>query len=348
MNPAKRNIGAAIALIFVAPLVAEYLLGDLPLTLLPALLMLAPFYGGGALTIRELARRNGRGWPTMLLLGAAYTLLEEGFATQSLFNRNYLGMNLHLLDHAWMPAFGISAWWTLFMFNLHTFWSIGVSIALVEGLTPASAQKPWLGKVGDSIVFLLFGIGFAGNAAYSVKHDHFVASGGQFATTAVFIVLLVCMAFLIRFQTEPSSSGSTMSAGFTGGATFVLGMGVLKTPPGWGWGAVATIAMIDAVFLAVVGVLSRRQAWTALHTLSVGGGGAIAYGVNAFFQPPVVGGKNAAVVLASHIIMLCAALAVVAIGARRTVAWVRSEAEALSAILLSRIDAGGEASEHPL
>ncbi len=348
MNPAKRNIGAAIALIFVAPLVAEYLLGDLPLTLLPALLLLAPFYGGAALLIRELARRNGRGWPTMLLLGAAYTLVEEGFATQSLFNRNYLGMNLHLLDHAWMPAFGISAWWTLFMFNLHTFWSIGVSIALVEGLTPASARKPWLGKVGDTIVFLLFAAGFAGNAAYSVKHDHFIASCAQFAITAGFIVLLVCLAFLIRFRNESGESGTVMSAWFTGAAALVLGMCVLRTPPTWDWGAVATIAVIDAVFLAILGALSWRREWTALHTLSIAAGGALAYGVNAFSQPPVVGGSNKLVVLASHIVMLCAAVAVAAIGARRTAAWVRAEAETLSVNLMSRIDTGNGVSERTL
>ena len=42
--------------------VAEYPLGDLPLRLLPALTVLVPAYGGGAILIREAARRMGRGW----------------------------------------------------------------------------------------------------------------------------------------------------------------------------------------------------------------------------------------------------------------------------------------------
>jgi hypothetical protein len=65
----KRKISPVITLFFVAPLVAEYLLGDLPLKLLPALIFLAPAHGGGAILIRETARRARRGWPTMLLLG---------------------------------------------------------------------------------------------------------------------------------------------------------------------------------------------------------------------------------------------------------------------------------------
>src|SRR5580704_16660015 len=132
-----RSIPAAVTLFFLAPIVAEFLLGDFPATSLPLLIIIAPMYGGGALLIRELTRRAGRGWPTILLLGAAYAIVEEAFTTQSLFNPHYLGM--HLLTHAWIPSLGISAWWTLFMLNVHPFWSIGVSVALAEGLFPPPA-----------------------------------------------------------------------------------------------------------------------------------------------------------------------------------------------------------------
>jgi len=77
-----RNISAVITLFFVTLLVAEYLLGDLPLKLLTALIILAPAYGGAAVLIRETARRAGRGWPTMLMLGAAYTLRSGAWAFQ--------------------------------------------------------------------------------------------------------------------------------------------------------------------------------------------------------------------------------------------------------------------------
>src|SRR5947209_3470482 len=92
----KVQIGPVIGLFFTAPLVAEFLLGNLPIKLLAALIVLAPMYGGGAVLIREIVRRSGRGWPSILLLGMAYGIFEEAYVTQSLFNPNYLKLNLGL------------------------------------------------------------------------------------------------------------------------------------------------------------------------------------------------------------------------------------------------------------
>src|ERR1700722_1905445 len=116
----KRGIWPALGLVFTAPLVAEFLLGNLPIKMLPALIVLAPMYGGGALLIREVVRRTGHGWPSILLLALAYGIIEEAFTTQSLFNPNYLSLNLHLLDPGYIPALGVGAWWTLFVLTLHT------------------------------------------------------------------------------------------------------------------------------------------------------------------------------------------------------------------------------------
>src|SRR6478609_9717584 len=89
-----RRLAPAAGLFFLAPLGAEFLLGNLPITVLAGLVLLAPMYGGGALLIREITRRAGRGVPTMFLLGVGYGLLEEGIATQSLFNPHYVGADL--------------------------------------------------------------------------------------------------------------------------------------------------------------------------------------------------------------------------------------------------------------
>jgi hypothetical protein len=73
-----RRAAPAIALFFLSPLVAEFLLGDFTILQLPYLFLLAPAYGGAAVLIREVSRRAGRGWPTMILLALAYALIEEG------------------------------------------------------------------------------------------------------------------------------------------------------------------------------------------------------------------------------------------------------------------------------
>ena len=134
-----RGVAPAIVLFLTAPIVAEFLLGNMPITMLGLLAVLAPMYGGGALLVRETVRRTGRGWPSILVLGIAYGILEEAYFDQTLFNPDFLGLHLHLLDPAFLPALGIGVWWTIFVLTLHTVWSITVPIALVEAMVPERA-----------------------------------------------------------------------------------------------------------------------------------------------------------------------------------------------------------------
>lgn len=315
MSYPQRSILAALTLFFIAPLVAEYLLGDFPVTFLWPLIMMTPMYGGGALLIRELARRTGRGWPTILLLGGAYAIIEEAFTTQSLFNPHYLGM--HLLSHAWIPALGISAWWTLFMLNVHPFWSIGVSIALAEGLFPSRVPAPWLGKVGLSVTAVFFALGAYAGTRYQFHHDPFRASAAQFIVSALSVLAFTAAAFLISPHSPSRNPSPVPSPWLMGGVTFVLGAAVFLSPVLWDWGAVVLIAAVDLVFLVGLGLFSRCSAWTPLHTFSVGAGGALLYGAHAFMQGPVVPCPKW-IALASHVLFMVLAIVVVAIAARRT------------------------------
>jgi hypothetical protein len=276
--------------------------------------MMMPMYGGGALLIRELTRRTGRGWPTILLLGAAYAIIEEAFTTQSLFNPHYLGM--HLLSHAWIPALGTSAWWTLFMLNVHPFWSIGVSVALVEGLFPSRATAPWLGKVGLSVTAVFFALGACAGTLYQFHHDPFRASAAQFIVSGLSVAAFVAAAFFIPPPSPSRNPNPVPSPWLTGLAAFVCGAAVFLSPILWDWGAVVLMAAVDLVFLVGLGLFSQCSAWTSLHTFSIGAAGAIFYGAHAFLQGPVVPAPKS-IVLMSHVIMLAAALAVVAIGALR-------------------------------
>lgn len=356
MSYSQRSILAAVTLFFLAPIVAEFLLGDFPATWLPLIIVLAPMYGGGALLIRELTRRTGRGWPTILILGVAYAIIEEAFTTQTLFNPDIYGLHAHLLSHAWIPALGIGAWWTLFMLNVHAFWSIGVSIALAEGLYPSpaglyppavgpyqsSARTPWLGKVGLSVAAVLFAIGIVYSTTYTFHHDPFRASTAQFIVSAVLVVVFAIAAFLIppasRDQSATLSERTTLPASatlahsdstreplpappafITGVAAFLLGAAVFLSPIlwKWNWAAVVFMLAIDLAFLVGLGLFSHRSAWTPLHTLSVGAGGALLYGVHAFMQPPVVPCPKS-IALASHVLFLVLAIAVVALAVHRT------------------------------
>lgn len=319
MTRPSRNIPAAITLIFVAPLVAEYLLGDISIRLLVAIIPLAPMYGGGALLVREIVRRARRGWPSILLLGAAYALIEEAFTTQSLFNPDYLHLHGHFLTHAWIPFLHTGAWWTLFMLNLHAFWSISASIALVEALFPAQAHQPWLGRIGDGAVFVVFLFGCVVSTLIGLRQNHFVAPASQFVAPSVVILVLIAVAFRLRPATPQNQPGPVPSPWFTGIFALVLGLGVLVDPPMLNWGAVVVMLVIDFVFLLAVSVLSRRAAWSPLHVLSLAAGGAVAYGLHAFLQPPVAGGGGHIVAARiGNCVFLAAAVALIAAGAART------------------------------
>jgi hypothetical protein len=319
MSRTQRSILAAVTLLFVAPLVAEFLLGDFSIAWLPLLILLAPMYGGGAVLIRETARRSGRGWPSIMLLSAAYALIEEGFATQSLFNPNYLGM--HFLRYAWIPALGIGGWWTVLTFNAHVFGSMGISVALVEGLFPSRSRTPWLGNVGAGVAAVLFAIGVAANAAVALRQYHFHASSAQFAVTALLCIALIAAAFLLPASSRQQKPGWVPSPWLAAAAAFVLGAFVLLTPPPLSWKACAILVAADLFFLAFLGVFSRRRAWTPLHTLSVGAGGAVFYGVHAFIQNPAIP-SPAWIMRSGNAVFLILALALIVIAARRTRSWI--------------------------
>jgi hypothetical protein len=86
-----KRAAPVLALLLLAPWVGEFLLGNISVRRLPALLILALLYGCGALLIREVTRRTGRGWPTILLLGAAYGVIEAGVVDQAMFNPTFEG-----------------------------------------------------------------------------------------------------------------------------------------------------------------------------------------------------------------------------------------------------------------
>jgi hypothetical protein len=285
----RRGPWPALGLVFVAPLVAEFLLGNLPIKLLPALIVLAPMYGGGALLIREVVRRTGRGWPSILVLGMAYAIFEEAFTTQSLFNPNYLKLNMGLLTPAYIPQLGIGAWWTLWMLMVHAIWSISTPIALVEACVPDRSRTPWLGRVGLGVVVILFLLGACATTAIGFKQDHFVASRMHFVGALIAIVVLVLVAFKIQVSRRYAGYRMAPSAWMLGAIALVFASAAMLVPMNWGWGAVAALLAMDLGMLLVVMVWSRSGVMTLAHQLALGAGAALAYGWHAFLQHPAVG-----------------------------------------------------------
>lgn len=311
-----KRLAPALGLFFLAPFVSEYLLGDFPLSKLGYLVILAPFYGGGALLIREVVRRSGKGWPTIFVLAFAYAVLEEAFTTQTLFNPNYLKLNLHLLDPAYIPALGIGAWWTVFVLTLHTVWSISTSIALTEACVPDRATTPWLRWPGLTVDSVLFVLAAVASTRFAIKHDHFIATKLQFLVSAIVVVLAVVAAFLLPARRAASSSGSAPSPLVPGAIALTAGSVFLIVPRAWAWGAVAIYLALDLVVVVAVTAVSHRAGWNGRHRLALAAGAALAYGWHAFIQTPV-DGTTGLMIRGSNAVCLLIVLSLIGFAARR-------------------------------
>ncbi|MGC4937753.1 hypothetical protein [Kribbella sp. DT2] len=279
-----RRILPALGLFLLSPLVAEFLLGNLPVTSLFALFALAPLYGGGAVLIRELVRRRGWGYPSVVLLALAYGVLEEGVTTQSLFNPNYA--DLRLLDPGHVSWLGMGAPWTLFVLTLHTVWSVTVPIVLVES---ASSRRPWFGRKGLVVFGVIFAFGVVVTTAFQLQSDSFVASPGQFVGVAVAIVVLVALAVRVGRRPVVRGAGGVPADWVVGVFGLVVSSAFMVVDDvGLGaWVRVGAMLVLFAVALVVVRGWSRRTTWTARHSMALAGGTLLTYAWHAFPEQPV-------------------------------------------------------------
>jgi hypothetical protein len=125
---------------------AEFLTGSTPV-LVPLLdpisaLFLVGLYGAGVLLVREASIRWNKGWPTILLLGAAYGIAEEGLGTKTFFGPagvGYLGVYGHFLGVNWV--------WAVELALFHAIWSITLPIAVVGLVFPGTQGASFLPTV---------------------------------------------------------------------------------------------------------------------------------------------------------------------------------------------------------
>ncbi len=147
MDPKKSRM-PALVLFFLSPAVGELLSGSAP----PAeffnpftLLLLGVLYGGGAILVRELRVRWNKGWPTVLALGAAYGIVEEGLMVKSFFDPHWMDLGLLGSYGRWA---GVNWVWSLELTLYHAVFSIAIPILLAEMLFPYLRDQSWVGRRG--------------------------------------------------------------------------------------------------------------------------------------------------------------------------------------------------------
>jgi hypothetical protein len=273
----------ALGLFLLAPYIGEFVLGNQPITAFPTLVLLAPMYGGGALLIREVARRTTGGWPVIIVLAAAYALLEEGPIDQMLFNPAYLGLD-SFAEQAPIPGLGISASLTQASLTLHTVWSICVPIAIIEAFD-SEVPRPWLGKVGLAVNSAVFVLGSTALALMQFAQFRFVASPIQFGVVGAVIVALIAVALLIgRRPAAPVRPGRPRAprAALVGAAAFGLSsiywLADLIVPWFAGpWVSIGCWVVLVTGCAILLARCSQRPGWGRAHRLAVAGGALLTY-----------------------------------------------------------------------
>ncbi len=327
-NRARRQgLWLAVSLFFLAPLVGEFLLGNTPITSLPAVLLLAPMYGGGALLIRETARRTGRGWPTMVLLAAAYGLIEEGPIDQLLWNPHYGGIDMGLVyAETYVPLIGTSIELVQDVLTMHTIWSICVPIAIIEAFS-RDRTRPWLGNAGLAVTGVVFAAGSVFLAVIQHTASNFMASPAQFAKAAVAILVLIVLAFTLGHRpahgldaTAPSSW--VVGAVAFGGGSLYFGHDPLLPDEVSAWVPTGGWFVLVGILVVLCSRWSLSRGWGAAHRLALTGGALLTYVWVGFMHTRELGIPYAVGVLGSVVFGVGALILLVA-AARAEVTAVR-------------------------
>lgn len=152
----------ALFLAMISITIAEFVTGATPLTkiitdpasfFLFSMPTLLGIYGCGVILIREASVRWQKGWPTILLLGIAYGILEEGVAAHTFFDPvNSTVGNLG----SYGRFLGVDFTWAIAISIFHAVFSISLPILITRILWPKMNNVRLLRKKGLAAIFFLY------------------------------------------------------------------------------------------------------------------------------------------------------------------------------------------------
>jgi hypothetical protein len=192
-----------LCLLLLSPGIPEYLSGSSPLNAIflnPVMFvfqMLANLglYGPGVLLVREAKIRWGKGWGTVLLLGAAYGILEEGVALSTLFNPaaapvGELGVYGHWAGVNWV--------WVAGILPVHMIYSISVPILLLGLALPETEGQPFLSGRKLLVALAVLGVDVVSLFLFVTLGQKFWMGLPVFIGSVGAIVVLVLAAMGVR------------------------------------------------------------------------------------------------------------------------------------------------------
>src|SRR5205823_1909859 len=145
----------AIVLMLLAPLLTEVLPGATRFSSIFVLPVEIAVWGGGALLIREVVRRKGLGWQSLLMLALVLAIAEECLIQQT--SLAPLVIKLNGVEYArWR---GVNYVYLLWALAYESVLVVMLPVLLAELLFPARRSEGWLSKSGGAIVGVFFALG---------------------------------------------------------------------------------------------------------------------------------------------------------------------------------------------
>ena len=288
----KTNSTAPVWLLFfLAPFIGEWLLGNQRFSDLYKLPLLGLLYGCGAILIREITRRTKRGYPTMIALGTAYALMEEGIVDQLFFNPDYF-TGQRELSVTVLPFMGIDVWLLLILLAMHTIWSTFIPIVLTEMIFSKRGRQPWLSNTGLKTVIALLVTGCVLLTYLNYDRTKFLAPALQYIILFIITTAIVVITFRTRQLSLPLLPVPLPRHPWIAGlATLVITGLYLDTGiwPGW-------IRVLCCLLLAGFSILLfyswSQKNWSTLYTLAAVSGCLITYSWQSIGMVPETGPKS--------------------------------------------------------
>ncbi|MET7667737.1 hypothetical protein [Micromonospora luteifusca] len=307
--PLRRRLLPVIALLLLAPWAAECSWGGFAIDdFLPVLIILGPMYGGAAILIRETARHLGASWPTIVLLAAAFGVLQAGLVDQSLFNPGFLNDTQYADTRAaaeatLVPGLAFSLRQAFDYVGNHIVLTICAPIVLIESFLGADRRlRPWLGRPGLVVVGVIYLLGSLLIFSDSSGRKDFLASPLQLAFAAVLVLALIAVALLPRWRHPRPRLAQT-----TGTATrrsrvphplwvvVVVVLARLGTDLTPGWPGMAIALALAAAVGGLIAYWSSRNGWEQRHLLAAGTASLVSAAAFAYLVPPYSPASPAAV-----------------------------------------------------
>ena len=217
--------GPVIALILLAPIIAEVLYGATRISVIFVLVPEILTWGCAALLIREWVRRWNQRWPSMLLLGLALAVAEEWVIQQT-----SIAPLVGLAKSAYGREWGVNWVYFLWALGYESVWVVLIPVYLVELLFPHRRRQLWLrtrGMATASVVFVLGAFmawyGWTQRARVQVFHLPPYSPPVPYLAGALAAILLLILAARALPATAPAATHRSPSAATVAVLTTVLG-----------------------------------------------------------------------------------------------------------------------------